>query len=60
MNRREAWIPAATLLAILLGLVLQLRDHALLGHQAWMVGLYLTGLPVVFRTLRGMMRGGGF
>ena len=57
MNRREAWIPAATLLAILLGLVLQLRDHALLGHQAWMVGLYLTGLPVVFHTLRGMMRG---
>jgi hypothetical protein len=57
MNRREVWIPAATLLAILLGLGFQLRGHALLGHRAWMVGLFLTGLPVVFHTLRGMMRG---
>lgn len=57
MNRREALLPAATLLAILLGLGFQLRGDAPTGHRVWMVGLFLTGLPVVFHTLRGMLRG---
>ena len=57
MSRREAWLPGASLLAILLGLGLQLRGDNLLAHRVWMVGLVLTGLPVVIHTLRGVLRG---
>jgi heavy metal translocating P-type ATPase len=57
MIRREAGLPAATLLVILAGLGLQFRGDALLGHRTWMVGLFLTGLPVVIRTVRGIARG---
>jgi len=57
MIRREAWVPAFTLLAILCGLGLQFRGEVVLGHRLWMASLLLTGLPVIFRTLRGMWHG---
>jgi heavy metal translocating P-type ATPase len=57
MNIRAAALPTAILVAILLGLGLELRGYQVAGHRVWMVGLLLTGLPVVVRTLRGMLRG---
>ena len=57
MIRREAWIPATALLAILLGLAFLLGGHAHVAHRAWMAGLFLTGIPVVLHTFRGMLRG---
>ncbi len=57
MNRRDALVPAAALLAILAGLGLQLGAHPAAAQRAWMVGLLLTGIPVVIRTLRGILRG---
>jgi cation transport ATPase len=57
MIRREAWIPATALLAILLGLAFLLGGHAHVAHRTWMAGLFLTGIPVVLHTFRGMLRG---
>jgi heavy metal translocating P-type ATPase len=57
MIRREAWIPATALLAILLGLAFLLGGHAHVAHRVWMAGLFLTGIPVVLHTFRGMLRG---
>jgi len=57
MIRREAWIPATALLAILVGLAFLLGGHAHVAHRAWMAGLFLTGIPVVLHTFRGMLRG---
>ncbi len=60
MTRRRALaylLPVAALLSILLGL--GLLAHPAVGWSArvWRVGLILTGLPVVWRTLRGLARG---
>ncbi len=57
MTRRDAVIPAAALLAILVGLALQLGAHGATAHQVWMAGLLVTGIPVVIRTLRGILQG---
>ncbi|HSR15039.1 MAG TPA: heavy metal translocating P-type ATPase, partial [Gemmatimonadales bacterium] len=50
--------PAAAFAFLLAGLVLRfsagLPDEA---HLLWTVGLYATGLPLVFRTVRGIFRG---
>jgi heavy metal translocating P-type ATPase len=55
---RAIWIPAAALLALLLGLALR---HALPQSRAfdwvWHAGLVVTGAPVVWRTVQGMLRG---
>ena len=57
MIRREAWIPATALLSILLGLGLLVGGSSQLAHRTWMAGLFLSGIPVVRDTFRGMLRG---
>lgn len=53
-----ALLPGAVLLCILLGLGLKLWPAtAGWSHQAWSAGLVLTGLPVVGRTILGLLRG---
>ena len=54
---RAALLPAAALSFIAAGLLA--RAGGLVGPatQLWMAGLVLTGLPVVWRTLRGALRG---
>lgn len=60
MTRRipPALWPAAALLFILAGLFTRLQpDLAGWSRSVWMAGLLLTGLPVVLRTLAGLVRG---
>ena len=57
MNRQAALVPAAALLAILGGVAAQLHGDPAIAHRVWMVGLILTGIPVVIHTLRGVFRG---
>ena len=54
---RQAAIPAAVLLALAIGTALRFVVSPSVAHIAWMLGLALTGLPVVLRTLRGALRG---
>lgn len=52
------WIPFAALLVIALGgAATFLPQGAVLRHRVWMVGLILTGAPIVWTTARGMLRG---
>lgn len=55
MSRRYAWL-YLTVLLLALGAVLAFRDAGL-AHAVWTVGLIVTGLPLVFRTVRGALRG---
>ncbi len=57
LRLRQAIIPVAALVAILLGLAFRIASDLPGAHRAWMAGLIITGLPVVFRTFRGMLRG---
>jgi heavy metal translocating P-type ATPase len=57
MNRRQVLVPAAALLSILAGLVLLAAGQPAAARQVWLVGLVVTGLPVVVRTLLGIFRG---
>lgn len=50
-------IPVSALLAILAGLGLALGARPALAQQVWLAGLLPTGVPVVLRTLRGVLRG---
>jgi heavy metal translocating P-type ATPase len=50
--------PAAATTALLLGLVLRaIPAPPLSAHAAWTVGLWLIGLPLLFRTAREAVRG---
>jgi heavy metal translocating P-type ATPase len=56
--RGTVLVPAAVALFLAAGAVLRLAFHRTdWGDAAWMAGLALTALPVVWRTLRGMARG---
>ena len=51
-------LPAAAVLAILAGTVLRLSPvNPAWAHQVWLVGLVITGIPVLWRTLRYLARG---
>jgi heavy metal translocating P-type ATPase len=54
---RAALLPAAALSFIAAGLLARAGGLAGPATQLWMAGLVLTGLPVVWRTLRGALRG---
>lgn len=52
------WIrPAIPLATILLGLLLKLGGQAWLADRLWLVGLIISGAPVVWQTLRGALTG---
>ena len=58
LPRFDILLPAASVLCIAAGLVLQLRPAtAALAHEVMRVGLALTGAPVLWRTLLGALRG---
>ncbi|MEZ4412119.1 MAG: heavy metal translocating P-type ATPase [Gemmatimonadales bacterium] len=60
MTRRvpPAILPGAALLFILAGLFLRLQpDLSGWSHSLWMAGLLVTGVPVAWKTLRGLLRG---
>jgi heavy metal translocating P-type ATPase len=51
-------VPIAATLAILLGgAAMLLPGGATAGHRIWMIGLVLCGAPVVYSTVRGLLRG---
>jgi cation transport ATPase len=53
-----AILPGAALLFILAGLFLRLQpDLSGWSRSVWMAGLLLTGVPVAWRTLRGLLHG---
>ena len=52
-----ALAPAAAACFILLGLALRLAVSPTVGLSVWTAGLVLSGAPVVWRTLRGMLAG---
>jgi heavy metal translocating P-type ATPase len=56
-GRGAALLPAAALLFLLTGLALHLSAGPSHSHLVWTAGLLLTGLPVVWRTVRGMASG---
>ena len=60
MTRRvpPAILPGAALLFILAGLFLRLQpDLSGWSRSVWMAGLLVTGVPVAWRTVRGLLRG---
>jgi len=59
MSARPAAVlgPAAALAFILAGFGVYLADLPTKAHLVWTVGLYVAGVPIIFRTLRGMLRG---
>ncbi|MEO7987722.1 MAG: heavy metal translocating P-type ATPase, partial [Gemmatimonadales bacterium] len=54
---RGAFLPAGALLFIIAGFALRVSGRAELSAPVWSVGLAVTGLPVVWRTLRGIVAG---
>ena len=54
---RAAALPFTTLLFIVTGLALRAGPFASQAHVVWLTGLCLTGLPVVWRTFRGIVAG---
>jgi heavy metal translocating P-type ATPase len=57
MLRRFGLHPTLTLVAIVAGFVTRQTIGVDAGDTVWMVGLVLTGAPVAWRTLRGMLHG---
>jgi heavy metal translocating P-type ATPase len=57
MPRRAALLPSGALLAIATGLALHVGNASRAAAAVWAVGLAITGLPVVWRTLRGVASG---
>jgi heavy metal translocating P-type ATPase len=58
LRSRAVVLPAATLLVIALGLVERIGPYgASASHWVWLGGLVVVGAPVVWRTLRGALRG---
>lgn len=54
---RALLLPATTLLFILAGLAAYASPFSFLPRRIWLVGLVLTGLPVLVRTTIGVMHG---
>ncbi len=54
---RAAALPLTTLLFIVTGLALRAGPLASEAHPVWLAGLAATGLPLVWRTVRGMVAG---
>ena len=55
---RTALIPGAALLCIVAGALLRLSaDTSVSSHRVWMIGLVITGTPIVWRTARGVLAG---
>jgi heavy metal translocating P-type ATPase len=57
MPRGAALLPAGALLSILIGWALRLTISPGAASVVWSAGLAVTGLPVVWRTVRGMASG---
>jgi heavy metal translocating P-type ATPase len=57
MPHRAAVLPAGALIFIAMGLALQLGGESHVAFGVWLAGLTLTGLPVVWHTLRGVASG---
>ncbi len=58
MARRAALLPLAAVIFALAGSALRLAtDDARWGDTVWLAGLAITGLPVVWKTLRSMASG---
>ncbi len=55
--RRVGLHPALTLIALVAGYLTRQAAGAAAGDTVWLLGLILTGAPVAWRTLRGMLRG---
>ena len=56
-SRGAPLLPISTLLFIVVGLTLRLTVTGEAAEVVWSVGLVITGLPVVWRTLRGVLTG---
>ncbi|HSE67925.1 MAG TPA: heavy metal translocating P-type ATPase, partial [Gemmatimonadales bacterium] len=54
---RVGALPLTTLLLIVTGLALRAGPFASQAHLLWLAGLCATGLPVVWRTIRGVLTG---
>jgi heavy metal translocating P-type ATPase len=54
---RAALLPAGALLSIIIGLTARLTGSPQVAFVIWSAGLAVTGLPVAWRTLRGMASG---
>ncbi|MHB1095252.1 MAG: heavy metal translocating P-type ATPase [Gemmatimonadaceae bacterium] len=58
LTRGATWLPALAVVALTAGGVVRLADR---GNpwvwRGWMVALVISGLPVVVRTVRGLLRG---
>ena len=50
-------MPVAALLVLVVGGMLRLRGMETAGTAVWMAGLVITGLPIVARTVMGLVRG---
>src|SRR5580765_2953767 len=54
---RVGALPLTTVLLIVTGLALRAGPFASQAHIVWLAGLCATGLPVVWRTMRGVLTG---
>jgi heavy metal translocating P-type ATPase len=52
---RAALAPATALLFILAGLLLRLSHQNEWASRIWIIGLAITGLPIIWKTLRGLL-----
>ena len=57
MPRGAAALPAVAFLSILIGLAVRLAGSTATALTIWSAGLLVTGIPVVWRTLRGVFAG---
>lgn len=58
LSRGATWLPALAVLALIVGGAVRWNDPGnVWAWRAWMVVLIITGLPVVVRTVRGLLRG---
>ena len=54
---REYPIPIFTFIGLLSGIIVFITGYRPTAHQIWFLTLVLGGAPIVFHTLRGMLRG---
>ncbi|MBW7934105.1 MAG: cadmium-translocating P-type ATPase [Gemmatimonadaceae bacterium] len=58
LTRGATWLPALAVLALIVGGAVRWNDPGnVWAWRTWMVVLIITGLPVVVRTVRGLLRG---
>lgn len=55
--RGAAVLPGLALIGLAAGLLTRALAGATAGDRAWMIALVVTGVPVIWRTLAGMVRG---